>query len=63
MSGFELRRRRDLPELFRDSLALYRLHVWVFLALAAAVVVPVDLIDEGVSRLAEAYRELAGAAA
>jgi len=43
-----LRRPRDVGALFRDTLSVYRSHLWVFVALSAAVVVPVDLIVRGI---------------
>ena len=45
---FELNRPRDLNALLSDSFALYRRHFWTFLALGAAVVVPVYAIVFGV---------------
>jgi len=44
----ELRRQRDVGGLFRDSLAVYGRHWWLFVALSAAVVVPAELIVEGI---------------
>jgi hypothetical protein len=44
----ELNRARDLTTLFSDSLKLLWSHLGVFLALSAAVVVPVHLIVSGV---------------
>lgn len=48
MSRFELRRPRDVADLLRDSLAVYGRHARLFLAVSAAVVVPVQLIVLGV---------------
>jgi hypothetical protein len=39
---------RDITALFRDSLQVYFRHAWVFILLSAAVVVPVDVVVEGV---------------
>jgi hypothetical protein len=44
----ELERARDLGALLRDSLSVYRRHVWTFLALGAVVVVPAELIVGGI---------------
>ena len=44
----ELARARDITALFRDSLAVYGRHAHVFIALSAAVVVPVLLAVEGI---------------
>lgn len=43
----QLQRARDIAELFRDSLTVYIRHAWVFIALSAAVVVPVYLVVVG----------------
>jgi hypothetical protein len=48
VSGLELRRARDLPDLLRESLALYFGYFGVFLALSGAVVIPVELIVSGI---------------
>ena len=48
MKRLELRRQRDVGGLFRDSLAVYGRHWWLFVALSAAVVVPAELIVEGI---------------
>jgi hypothetical protein len=39
---------RDLGALFRDSLRVYWRHLWAFLLLGAAVVVPVQLVVHGI---------------
>jgi hypothetical protein len=44
----DLRRPRDLGALVSDGFAVYRQNFWVLLGLAAAVVVPVELIVSGV---------------
>jgi Membrane domain of glycerophosphoryl diester phosphodiesterase len=44
----ELERRRDAGALLRDSLVVYVRHFWTFLALGALVVVPAELIVNGV---------------
>jgi hypothetical protein len=48
VTQLELRRPRDVGGLFRDSLAIYFRHLWLFLALSAAVVVPVHLAVQGI---------------
>jgi hypothetical protein len=57
VSALELRRPRDVGGLFRDSLTVYLRHSLLFIALSAAVVVPVQLIVEGVGleRLTGSY--------
>jgi hypothetical protein len=44
----QLARPRDVTELFRDTFGVFFRHAWVFIALAAAVVVPVHLVVEGI---------------
>ena len=48
MSRLELARPRDISALFADALGVYFRNAGTFLALSAAVVVPVHLIVEGV---------------
>jgi hypothetical protein len=48
VSGLELRRTRDVGALFGDALAVFRAHAWLFITLSAAVVIPAELIVEGV---------------
>ena len=48
MNAFELRERRDVGALFRDSLAVFGRHFWLFIALSAVVVIPAELIVEGI---------------
>jgi hypothetical protein len=48
VSGLELRRPRDVGGLFRDALVVFGRHAWLFIALSAAVVIPAELIVEGV---------------
>ena len=48
MTELELRRPRDVGGLFRDSLAVFGRHWLLFIAVSAAVVVPVQLIVQGV---------------
>jgi hypothetical protein len=43
-----LRRQRDVGELFRDTLAVFRRHALLFVLLSAAVVIPAELIVEGI---------------
>jgi hypothetical protein len=53
----ELERRRDAGALLRDSFVVYLRHFWTFLALAALVVVPAELIVSGIGlkQLTESY--------
>jgi hypothetical protein len=57
--GLELRRRRELGELFGDALSVYGRHLGLFLALAAAVAVPAALIVSGIGleQLSSPYEE------
>lgn len=48
MNALELREQRDVGALFRDSLAVFGRHFWLFIALSAAVVIPAELIVEGI---------------
>jgi hypothetical protein len=48
VSALELRRERDVGGLFRDALAVFGRHAPLFVALSAAVVVPAELIVEGI---------------
>lgn len=48
MTRLQLRQVRDVGALFRDALAVFGRHAWLFIALSAAVVVPAELIVEGV---------------
>jgi hypothetical protein len=48
VSRLELRRPRDVGRLFADSLAVYGRYLWLFILLSAAVVVPADVIVQGV---------------
>jgi hypothetical protein len=48
VSGLELARARDITALFADALGVYLRNAGTFLALSAAVVVPVHLVVEGV---------------
>jgi hypothetical protein len=48
VSQLELRQPRDVGVLFRDALAVFGRHAWLFIALSAAVVIPAELIVEGV---------------
>jgi hypothetical protein len=48
VSSLELGRPRDITALFGDSLRVFRRHALTFLALSAAVVVPVELIVSGI---------------
>lgn len=48
MTRLQLRQVRDVGALFRDALTVFGRHAWLFIALSAAVVVPAELIVEGV---------------
>jgi hypothetical protein len=48
VSGFELREPRDVGRLFADALSVYGRYLWLFILLSAAVVVPADLIVQGI---------------
>jgi hypothetical protein len=48
VSGLELRRPRDVGRLFGDALTVYGRYLWLFILLSAAVVIPADLIVQGV---------------
>jgi hypothetical protein len=64
VSRIELRRPRDVASLFRDSGAVYLRHLWLFIPLAAAVVVPVHLVVQGIGleMLTSSYDESLDAA-
>jgi hypothetical protein len=57
VTGLQLDRQRDITALFGDSTGVYLRHAWTFLALSAAVVVPVHLAVQGVGmeQLTTAY--------
>ena len=48
MNQLQLRQPRDVGALFRDSLRVFVSHAWLFILLSAAVVIPVELIVEGI---------------
>lgn len=48
MTELQLRQQREVGALFRDSLAVFGRHALLFILLSAAVVVPAELIVEGV---------------
>ena len=48
MTQLQLRQRRDVGALFRDALAVFGRHPWLFVALSAAVIIPTEMIVEGV---------------
>lgn len=48
MNQLELRQRRDVGALFRDTLRVFLGHAWLFILLSAAVVIPVELAVEGI---------------
>jgi hypothetical protein len=48
VNGLELRRERDVGALFREALSMYSRHALLFVALSAAVVIPAELIVQGV---------------
>jgi hypothetical protein len=48
VSQLQLRQARDVGALFRDALTVFGRHAWLFITLSAAVVIPAELIVEGV---------------
>jgi hypothetical protein len=48
VTRLQLRQVRDVGALFRDALTVFGRHAWLFILLSAAVVVPAELIVEGV---------------
>jgi hypothetical protein len=48
VNQLQLRQPRDLGALFGDSLRVFIPHAWLFVLLSAAVVVPVEIIVEGI---------------
>jgi uncharacterized membrane protein len=64
VNGLRLRERRDVGRLFSDALKVFGRHLWLFILLSAAVVVPADLIVEGVGleMLTSSYDESPGIA-
>jgi hypothetical protein len=48
VSHLQLRQPRDVGALFRDSLRAFLGHAWLFILLSAAVVVPVEIVVEGI---------------
>ena len=48
MNQLQLRQPRDVGGLFRDSLRVFAPHAWLFILLSAAVVIPVEIIVEGI---------------
>jgi hypothetical protein len=48
VNQLQLRQPRDLGALFRDSMGVFVPHAWLFILLSAAVVVPVEIIVEGI---------------
>ena len=48
MRPLELREQRDVGALFRDALGVFGRHFWLFITLSAAVVIPAELIVEGI---------------
>ena len=48
MSQLQLRQQRDVGALFRDTFAVFSRHALLFILLSAAVVVPAELIVEGI---------------
>ena len=48
MSRLELRQPRDVGTLLRDSLGVFFRHAWLFIALSAAIVIPVEVAVEGI---------------
>jgi hypothetical protein len=48
VSPLELREQRDVGALFRDALGVFGRHFWLFVTLSAVVVIPAELIVEGI---------------
>jgi hypothetical protein len=48
VNQLQLRQPRDVAALFGDSLRVFMSHAWLFILLSAAVVVPVEVIVEGI---------------
>ena len=48
MKQLQLRQPRDVGALFGDSLRVFIPHAWLFILLSAAVVIPVEIIVEGI---------------
>jgi len=48
VSRLELRQPRDVGTLFRDSLGVLFRHAWLFIALSAVIVIPVEVAVEGI---------------
>jgi hypothetical protein len=48
VNPLELRRPRDVGALFADALSVFGRHLWLFILLSAAVVIPADVIVEGI---------------
>ena len=48
MNQLQLRQQRDVGALFRDAFAVFSRHALLFILLSAAVVVPAELIVEGI---------------
>jgi len=64
VSGLELGRARDVGALFATALTVFGRYVWLFILLSAAVVIPADLIVEGIGleMLTSSYDESPGVA-
>src|SRR4029078_13264445 len=50
VNTLELRRPRNLGELFRDAWAVFQSHAWLFILLSAAVAIPASLVLEGIGQ-------------
>jgi hypothetical protein len=48
VTELKLREARDVGALFRESLRVFLSHAWLFILLSAAVVLPVELVVEGI---------------
>jgi hypothetical protein len=48
VNRLQLRQLRDVGALFRDALAVFMRHAWLFILVSAAVVVPTELVVEGI---------------
>jgi hypothetical protein len=64
VTQLQLRQRRDVGALFRDAVAVFGRHALLFVAVSAAVVIPTELIVEGIGMgmLTSSYDSSASAA-
>jgi hypothetical protein len=48
VNQLQLRQPRDVGALFRESLSVFLRHAWLFVLLSAAIVIPVEIVVEGI---------------